>query len=182
MDPTFALVATIASTVLSAGSSIVGGIQQSNAADRQAEADRNNAAQARINAAVALNTSEAETQRAQQQTRRRVATAANQFGTSGVDPGFGSPLDVMADMSAEGALDAQITRWKGSNQARAYQAQAAGYDQRAGNAEQAGQDALTGGFIRAGTTVLGGAARYGQMQMRMSSPGSPAGAYAVGDF
>lgn len=168
-------IALVASTLLSAGSSIVGGMQQNAAADRQAEADRSNAEQSRINAGVALNASEAEAARTQQATRRRVATAANQAGASGIDPGFGSPLDVMADISAEGALDAQIQRWKGSNQGRSYLAQASGYEQRANAAEAAGSDAFTGGLIRAGTTVLGGAARYGQMQMRMSNPGSPSG-------
>ncbi|MFN0183036.1 MAG: hypothetical protein ACKVQR_04370 [Aquabacterium sp.] len=158
-----------ASAGISAVSSIMGGFQQSNAAEAQAAADRRNAAQSRVNAGVALNASEAEAQRSEQQTRRRAASAANQLGASGVDPGFGSPLDVLADISAEGALDTQIQRWKGTNSARGYLDQGQQYDTQAAVAQDKAGDYITGGFISAGTSLLGGAARYGSMQMRMGS-------------
>jgi hypothetical protein len=163
-----------ASGAVSAISAISGGMQQSAALEQQAAADRRNADQARVNAGVALNTAEAEAARTEQQTRRRVATGLNQAAGSGVDPFYGSPLDVLADMSAEGALDKEIIRWKGRNAANAQLGQAGNFETQAGYADQAADDATSAGFVRAGTTVLGAAANYGTMRLRMGAvPGYP---------
>lgn len=161
---------TVASGVVSAVGAIMGGQQQAAALEAQAQADRANAEQQRINAGQALNQSEAEAQRTENQARRRAAAAFTQAAGSGIDPQSGSPLDLMADIAAEGALDVQIQRWKGRNQAAAYQAQAAGFERQAGFAQQSAGEAATGGFIRAGTSILGGLAQYGTMRTRMGVP------------
>jgi hypothetical protein len=161
-----------ASAGISAISAITGGQQQQAAYEAQAAADRRNADQSRINAGVALNQAEAEAARTEAETRRRVAGGFNSAAASGVDPGFGSPLDVLGDIAAEGALDTQIQRWKGRAGARAQLAQADGFEQSALFAQDAGSAAATSGFIRAGTTLLGGLAQYGSMNLSATTPGT----------
>lgn len=156
-----------ASTGLSVVSSIAQGQQQSAALSQRAEYDRANAEQARINAGSALNASEAEAARGEATARRRSATAFNAAAGSGVDPTFGSPLDLMADVAAEGALDTQIQRWKGRNQAQGYLTQAGNFTNQAAGNEQAASDVASAGRIRGGTTLLGGLAQVGMMQTRM---------------
>jgi len=160
-----------ASAGVSVISSIMGGQQQAAAYEAQAAADRTRAEQARINAAIQLNQAEAEAARTQGNVRRRVATAFNQAAGSGGDPTYGSPLDLMGDIAAEGALDVQIQRWKGKLGANAALTQAGALDAQAGFADSAADAAGTAGFVRAGTTLLGGLAQYGTAQLRMQQPG-----------
>jgi hypothetical protein len=131
---------------------------------------RRNAEQQRINAGVQLNQAEAEAARTEAGTRRRVASGFNQAAASGVDPGYGSPLDLLGDIAAEGALDTQIQRWKGRAGATAQLAQAGAFEQSALFADDAADQARTSGFIRAGTTLLGSAAQYGAMRMPSARP------------
>jgi hypothetical protein len=158
-----------ASAGVSVISSIMGGQQQQQALEAQAEGERRNAEQARINAAVQMNSAEAEAARGEAQTRRRVASGFNAAAASGVDPGFGSPLDVMGDIAAEGALDTQIQRWKGQAAGNAQLAQAASFDRSAGFTDDAAGQAGTAGFIRAGTSLLGGLAQYGNANLRRAT-------------
>jgi len=155
---------------VSAISAITGGNQQAAAMEQQAAADRRNAEQQRINAGVQLNQAEAEAARTEAGTRRRVASGFNQAAASGVDPGYGSPLDLLGDIAAEGALDTQIQRWKGRAGATAQLAQAGAFEQSALFADDAADQARTSGFIRAGTTLLGSAAQYGAMRMPSARP------------
>lgn len=159
------------SAAISTVSAIMGGQQQAAAYEQQAEAQRRNAEQARINAAVQMNSAEAEAARTEAQTRRRTAAGFNAAAASGVDPGFGSPLDVLGDIAAEGALDTQIQRWKGRAAGNAQLAQAASFERAAGYADDAASQAGTAGWIRAGTTLLGGLAQYGSMNLRRAAVG-----------
>jgi dihydroxyacetone kinase len=166
----------MASAGISAISAITGGNQQAAAMEQQAAADRANADQSRVNAAVQLNQAEAEAARTDSQTRRRVAAGFNQAAASGLDPGFGSPLDLLGDIAAEGALDTQIQRWKGRAGGAAQLAQAGAFERSALFADQGADQARTSGYIRAGTTLLGGAAQYGMMRMPTLRPAGTGGA------
>lgn len=159
-----------ASAGISTISAVMGGQQQQAAYEAQAQGQRNQAAQARANAAAQMNQAEAEAARTQGTTRRRVATAFNQASASGGDATYGSPLDLMGDIAAEGALDAQIQRWKGRAGATAAMTQANTLDAQAGFNDAAGSAAGTAGLIRGGTTLLGGLAQYGSAQLRMQQP------------
>jgi len=171
MDPASLLITAApylmaASAGISAISAISSGQQQSAAMQAQGEADRANAAQARVNAAVQLNQSEAEAVRTEASTRRRVASGFNLAAATGGDAGYGSPLDVLGDIAAEGALDIQIQRWKGRAAGNQALAQAGGFDRSADQAAAAGDQAATAGFVRAGTTLLGGLGQYGSTRVR----------------
>jgi dihydroxyacetone kinase len=156
-----------ASTAVSTISAVMGGQQQQAAMNQQAAAERANAEQARINAGVQMNSAEAEAARSDATTRRRVAAGFNQAAASGVEAGYGSPLDLLGDIAAEGALDTQIQRWKGRAAGQAQLSQAGAFERQATYAEAAGSAAATAGWIRGGSTLLGGLARYGTMQTRM---------------
>lgn len=159
-----------ASAGISAISAITGGMQQQAALERQADADRRNAEQARINAAAQMNQAEAEVQRGEGETRRRTASAFNLAGASGGDPSYGSPLDLMGDIAAEGALDAQIKRYKGRAAGNAALAQAGALETQAGFSDSAASAAGTAGFVRAGGTLLSGLGSYGTAQQRIRGP------------
>ena len=159
----------IASGGLSAIQSYMAGQQQSSMLRYQAQQQQNNADQARINAGAALSAGEADAARQQDQTRRRLAAGINQAAGSGVDPGFGSPLDLMADVAAEGALDVQIKRYKARAEADRYVQQGAGFDAQAAASGAAASEAASAGLWRAGTTVLGGFADYGRLRTRMGA-------------
>lgn len=164
---TILAIASIGATAVSTVGSIVGAQQQSAALNARAEYDRANAEQARINAGTALNVGEAEVQRGEMQARRRAAAAFAQAGASGVDPAFGSPLDLMGDIAAEGALDTQIQRWKAVNQAQGYVTQAGNFAAQGAMNDQAAGEASTAGLFRAGGTLLGGLSNYAMMRTRM---------------
>lgn len=170
MAETALLIASVAGAGLSAISAISGGQQRQQAFEQQAEADRRNAEQARINAGAQMNQAEAEAQRTEGVTRRRVASAFNAAGASGGDTSYGSPLDLMGDIAAEGALDAQIARYKGRAAGNASLAQAGSLDAQAGYADSAAGQAGTAGFVQAGATLLGGVASYSAAKLRMGQP------------
>lgn len=134
-------------SVAATGLSALGQIRSAQAAAQTADA---NAATARVNAGMQLNAAEAEAARIERTTQRRVATARNEFGATGIDTSSGSPLDVMGDMAAEGALDKQIARWRGSTQAAGSQTVAAQQDAARGNA-------MLAGTLGATTSILTGA-------------------------
>jgi hypothetical protein len=140
-------------TVLTGLSAAVGALGAISSGRQQAAANRYNAQVAEQNAERAVLTSEAEAAREGDRNRRRLATSANAFGASGLDM-TGTPLDVMADLASEAALDEQIIRWRGRTQAARFQSQAA-------QDRAAAQRATTAGFGQAGATLLTAGARLG---------------------
>jgi hypothetical protein len=137
-----------------AASAVMSGVQQKNAADTSAQMARDAADNSRITAGQQLAVGEADAQRTQRNTQRTVATAETGMAAGGVDIGSGSPLAVMGDISAEGALDAQIQRWRSNNAARSSMIGAGQQDNQAAIDENQGSNALAGGFIKAGSTIL----------------------------
>ena len=138
---TAALIGSLAATGLSA----LGMMQSASTQGAMAE---HNAAVSRINAGTAMNAGEADAARTERLTQRRLATAENIWGGSGLQM-TGSVLDVMGDMAAEGALDAQIARWKAKGQSNAFMATG---DQQTAQ----GRAASAAGMAGAATTILGG--------------------------
>jgi hypothetical protein len=111
-------ISAIAATAVSAASAVAGGISQSRAADYSAQIAATNAAQAQ--AAAAQN---AAIQAAQARQQQGAAVAA--YGASGVDPGAGSPLDVLASSAYAAELDRQTILQRGRLQALGFEDQAA---------------------------------------------------------
>jgi hypothetical protein len=137
---------SIAASVLSGVMGAIGAIQQGNAA---AAASEYNARLARIQAGSAAMAGSAQEARLQDQNARRLATARNAAGANGVQIDSGTPLDVMADLAGQGALDAELVRWRTQNQVNAGLSQAAMDDANAKTYRQSG-------LIRGATTLLTG--------------------------
>lgn len=143
-----------AAPYLTLGSGIVGATAAIASGEAQQAALDRNAAIERINAGSALAQAEGTVAQQQDQARRRVASATAAAAGDGTDIASGSPLDVMANISAESALDSEITRWKG--------AQASGADLTQASTDiYAGSQAATAGYLTAGTTLLTTAGRAG---------------------
>lgn len=151
--PTLAGILTSAAPFISAGSGLLSAVGSVSAGNAQAAALQRNAQVGQINAGASLATSEADAQRLQIRSERAVATGENQSGSSGVDLSTGSPLDVMADAAAQGALDSEISRWRGQTQANAY---LTGAQNTAAQASQV----QAAGAIQGATTLLTSGARY----------------------
>ena len=145
-------------SALAAGISAMSSISAGNT---QAAIANQNAATARVNAGAALNAAEAETARTERTTQRKLAMGETAMAGNGIDFTSGSPLDVMGDMAAEGALDAQITRWRGGQAA-------AGYLTQADQMQQQGQAAKTAGIVGAGTGLLTNAVSGWQQKVLLS--------------
>lgn len=122
-------------------SGALGAVQQQQAGQQQAAANRYNAKVAENNAIGAVQAGTAQEGLLHARNTRSLASAANQFGASGVQPGSGSPLDVMASMAGGMAMDEAMTRWNSGTQAASYGAQA-GLDRF--QAQQAGRTGLVG--------------------------------------
>ena len=140
-------------TVLTGLSALVGAAGAISSGRQQAAANRYNAQVAEQNAERAVLTSEAEAAREGDRNRRRLASSANAFGASGLAL-EGTPLDVMADLASEAALDEQIIRWRGRTQAQGLRTQAA-------QDRAAASRATTAGYAQAGATLLTAGARLG---------------------
>jgi hypothetical protein len=142
---------SVASAGIGALSNIASGNAQSAALQAQASTDQ-------INAGTALTTAAASMQRNQIRAEQTVATTANTYGGDGINSGTGSPLNVMASQAAQGALDSEIIRWQGGQQASA--------DLNAATqANYAASQASTAGLVNAGTTLLTAGARYATSQL-----------------
>lgn len=146
----FSIAATAASTALT----VVGGVQQKKAAQAAAKIAKADAASVRL-----LGEIEAADKR--REARRLLAAQQVAFAGAGVDPQLGTPLDLLGDTAAEAELIALRAQFGRETQARAIEA---GGQQ----AQQAGQQAAIGSFVRAGSTILGGAASLGNIPSKPS--------------
>lgn len=143
---------SIGSTLFSAIGSISAGNQQQEMAEYNAQVLRNQASASDL-------AGQAEAGRIHDINRRKVAQGMNAYAASGVDVSLGSPVDVMSDIAAQGALDEQIARWRGKVGAQGYQNQATAM-------QYQGDMAASAGYAKAGGTLLSG---FG----RVLSPSAP---------
>ena len=164
-----AIALTALTTVVSVVGSISAGNDAKNIADQNAQNSEINAANAKVTAGSQLAVSEATASRSEEDNRRRIAAAVNNFGANGIDPTSGSPMDVMKDQASEGALDVQIQRWKGFQAAHNSLLQSDQFTTEAGIQTQQGENAQTAGYIAGGTTLLTNAAGAFNQQARLNA-------------
>ena len=90
----------------------------------------------------------------QRDARRKIGAMAAGYGASGVDPGQGSPLDILSDAAEQSMLDAQNITYKG-------EVRAIGYSNAAANDRAAASRASTAGFVNAASSlIMGGAGLF----------------------
>jgi len=163
MDPgTLALVSSVAS-IGGTALSVVGGIQQGNAASAAAGYNAKIAAQnaelQRQNAAFAGAQGEQNVAAAQMENKARLAAIEAEQGASGVDVGSKSFSDVRQSTSKLGMLNALNIRSEAARKAYGFQTDAANYEAQGKLIKAQGKAAKTAGYINAGATILGGAGK-----------------------
>jgi homoserine kinase len=154
---TVGLVAGLAGSIVSAGSSILGGMQennsakaQANAADMEAEQMAQNAGQQRAEAQQEAIAKRREARLAQ--SRNQAVAAASGGGAD--DPGV---LDINSDIAGEGEFNALTALYQGEARARGMEGDSAAKKYEAKSLRRAGSAARTGSFIGAGASLLSGA-------------------------
>lgn len=116
--------ASMAAALAGAGVSAYSSIQQGKSAEAQAEY---NAKQAELQAEDAQLRGGIEANRKRQEVRRVLAAQQTKLAANGVDTASGSALNLFADTSREGELDAQTAYANAMREAYGYQSQATSY-------------------------------------------------------
>lgn len=149
------------------------GVHQQAAANSEADLQDYNAKVADLQARDAVVRGSEEESRLRTQTRGIVGTQRAGFAASNIDVGFGSAVDVQADASYLGELDALTVRNNAAREAWGFQQSAEDLRRRATIARKegvyladAGRQAATTGNIAAAGTLIGGTtsllkAKYG---------------------
>jgi len=172
--PLFATTASTLTTVgtaVAAGSAIYGGITGAQAASYQSKVAKANAEIAQQNAQSSLMAGQEAESAKRMETGRRIGAAIAAQGASGIDVGFGAPVEVQTALANEGNLDALTLRYNAARQALGYQNQEQGYLAESSFAKQQGTQSLVKGALGATTSIIGGARSLSGMR-----PG-----YGVGD-
>lgn len=155
----FATLATVAGTVLSAGSTVLGGVAASNAANYQAQVARNNAVIAEQNASAANAAGQVQAQQASMKNAARVAAIKASQAANNVDVNSGSALDVQVSERETGQHDSETVLHNAMLQSYGYRTQATNYRADAGLQQSKADSAIPGALLGAGGTLLGGAGR-----------------------
>lgn len=170
--------ALIASTVISAGTAIYGGIQQNQQAQYAATMDQRNA----NIATQQVNVVNQQSADAQLQKYRQIAAVKGQqiagYAASGLNVGFGSPSDVVSGTAMMGEEDAQRIRDSYTQRANEYIVSADNYRAQAAGERAAGQSALIGGALGAAGSIFKGASQVGSYNAANGGPPSTSGGFA----
>ena len=162
-------------TMLTIGSTIMGGVGAIQQGQSQAKAARYNAQVADMNARMAdraakdaLERGALEEQKQRQKTAQLMGQQTAAMAANGVDIGFGSPLDLLVDTATLGELDALTIRTSAYREERDIRQQGANYRGQAAMSRAQASSASTGGFLGAMGTFLGGGAKaYGTYQQSL---------------
>jgi hypothetical protein len=170
-DPVTLTVAATAVTALGTGYS---GLAKADQHKYQAGVARNNATQARNQAADA----EERGKRDELVKGREVSAAKSaqmaSFAANGLDTTFGSPLDVVTDTAIFGGHDAWQIRDNAAREATGFMISAQNYEEEARAQGRARRNALISTAFDMTSTVIGGAAQVKGMQAPRSSAKAPA--------
>ena len=136
----------------SAASTAVGvysAVEQGNAAE---DASKRNAKAQNTNARVAAEQAQYAADRQRSENRRRLGAQRAAGAKSGIDLTGGSFNDVLLDTSVQGEMDALASIYQGEATSAAYQSSAS-------NSILEGRAAKQAGYLRAGSTLMSGAAQ-----------------------
>jgi hypothetical protein len=164
----------IAGTALAVAGTVASTYATYSQARYEAKVDEANRKQASAAASDALNRGETDVlnesrKRSQLVGAQRAAMAAN-----GIDVSFGNAADVTADTEMFASQDAQTLRENAAREAHGYDVNAANYGAAAEASRSKATAALISGALSVGSTIAGGASRYGSMQAGRSGASSGA--------
>lgn len=153
-------------TLLTIGSTVMGGIGAIQQGQSQAASVRYNAQVSEMNAKLAdraakdaLDRGALEEQKQRQKTAALIGNQKAAMAANGVDLTFGSPLDTIVDTAVLGELDALTIRSNAYREERDIRQQGANYRGQAAMQRASADSASTGGFLSAMGTFLGGGAK-----------------------
>lgn len=166
----------MAATVITGGIQAYGQIEQGNAAyeaaQYQAQVERNNAISERNKAIQERQKGEQEATQKRREVARIIGQQRANVGASGVEM-TGSPLDVLEDTALQGALDVAMIRHNAEIRARDREFSAQNFDAQSELTMMSGRAARRAGMISAlGTVVSTGSSVAGQWQQNGSPFGS----------
>lgn len=162
-DPVTLTVLTVGAGLLTAGGQIY-------AADAQSKQMKYQASVATENRKLELEARDDTRKRGEmEQLRhwRKVAAMEGEqratMGAAGLDLGFGSPNDILAETASLGFEDAAIIDENTNREARGYEIRAINYGNEAKSLKYSAKAAKTAGYIQAAGTLLGTASQVGRM-------------------
>lgn len=149
---------------------------QADAANYQAQVDRNNAIMAQQNAQDARRRGDQAQEEQQRKTAQIEGRQRAAFAANGIELTSGSPVDVLADTATFGELDRQTIGNNAEREARGYEAQRVNFNSSAGlnkmkadNASAAGSLGALSSLVNGGANVLrGGSALSGSSSVSAS--------------
>jgi len=147
----------VASTVMSAVSSVQQGKAQAAAYKQQAEVSRQNALYQEAQAANAAYNGAQEEHAIRQKGKQIIGTQTAAFGASNIDTSSGSAADVINSSDYNNLMDALQARRNAANQSWADQVEATNYNNQAKNYDVAASNARKAGNLNAIGSVLTGA-------------------------
>ena len=160
MGPELALIGTIASTAFSVFGKIQEGQAAADAANYQAQVNRNNQILADQNARYAADAGAAQAQSQDFETRAVLGTIEAAQGASGFDVDSPTSRDVRRGAAQLGRLDAQTLMANAMLTSRGYSAQAANFGAQAELDKLKASNARTAGWTGALGSLLGGASSF----------------------
>ena len=160
---TMAIVGMVASAA-STGMSVLGAIQQGQAAQAQAnyqaKVQENNATAARMQAADAIERGKLEENNQRKQVARMLGAQRAGIAGSGFELGDETSQDILGDTAAMGELDARMIRTNAAREAWGYEYQASNEMAGAAITRARGENARIASYWSAGTDLLGGASKF----------------------
>jgi len=154
--PAAAIVATIASTAVSAYGSMQAGKAEEAQYNYQAAVDRNNAQVKQWQSDDALKRGKEEERRQRLMTAQKKGAQVVGFAANGIDLGSENVAETLADTAMIGELDALTIRSNAKREAYGYQVEGSNFEASAGAKKIAGKNAKKAGTMNAFSTILGG--------------------------
>jgi|GEM_PF-2661787 len=162
-------------TLISAGSSIMGGIASSNAADYQAQIARNNAVVAQQNAQWTSQAGTIQATNVGLKSREEIAQYKAGTAAKGIDVNTGSVKDVEAGATQNANTNVQTTQSNAEKQAYGYITQQKSYLDQASALESQASFDIFGGILGAAGSLAGGIGNFGSMGSSLASGASSIG-------
>jgi len=162
-------------TLISAGSSIMGGIASSNAADYQAQIARNNAIVAQQNAQWTSQAGTIQATNVGLKSREEIAQYKTGIAAKGIDVNTGSVKDVEAGATQNANTNVQTTQSNAEKQAYGYITQQKSYLDQASALESQASFDIFGGILGAAGSLAGGIGNFGSMGSSLASGASSIG-------
>lgn len=152
----------IGASVIGTGMSVMGQMQQANAASSmygyQAQIARNNQIIAQRNAQIAREQGAAEADRLNLKKAQVTGSQRAALAAQGGDVNSGSPLDIVADTERAGTTDVATTRYNAALRAWGFENEAAGAGATSSAYTSASTNLMAALPYSVGSTLLGGAA------------------------